>query len=113
LLYTCGLVLWDNGTPGFGGYYARIAGFHSQGEGQAVEQALERLADELREHVESWDADIDEYAHARRQLDRINQLEEPPLVSWARSAVRSGELLEELRSKARAPILAEDLSAGA
>ena len=58
------LVLWDDGAPGFGGYYARIAGFGDQGEGRTIEQALERLAAGLRVHVENWDAEVDEYAHA-------------------------------------------------
>ena len=82
LLYTCGLVLWDDGTPGFGGYYARIAGFADQGEGRTVDQALERLAAALREHVENWDAEVDEQAHARGRIDQCNRLDEPPLFCW-------------------------------
>jgi hypothetical protein len=70
VLYTCGRVPWDNGTPGFGGDYARIAGFGYQGEGHTVDQALERLADAMLEHVENWDANIDQQAHARCDLGR-------------------------------------------
>jgi hypothetical protein len=106
VLYTCeSLVLWDDGVPGFGGYYARIAGFGEQGEGRTIDQALERLASELRDHVENWDAEVDEYAHARRSHDRINRVEEPELVTWAREALRSAQVLEGLRDAMQPPVL--------
>jgi predicted RNase H-like HicB family nuclease len=101
LLYTRkGWVLWDDGVPGRGGYYARIPGFAEQGEGRTVEQALERLADALRDHVENWDAEVDERAHAPTRGP------EPPLVSWARRAGRSPELASRLRAVAGPPRLA-------
>lgn len=103
LLYTEGLVLWDDGEPGHGGYYARIAGFVDQGEGRTVEQAIERLAGALRNHVESWNAEIDEHARARRQLV------EPTLVGWARVALSSGRL-EELLLSASTPARLEPSS---
>jgi hypothetical protein len=100
LLYTQGWVLWDEGVPGRGGYYARIRGFGDQGEGRTVDQALERLAAALRDHVENWDAEVDDDAHARRT-------QEPELVRRVRRGLRSGQLLELLRAGAQQPVLAD------
>jgi hypothetical protein len=108
LLYTSGWVLWDEGIPGRGGYYARLGGFGDQGEGRTVDQALGRLAGALRNHVEAWDAEVDEHAHARRALERLHRLEEPALVTWARRTLRSGQLLKQLQAGAQQPVFADE-----
>jgi hypothetical protein len=108
LLYTRGWVLWDEGIPGRGGYYARLRGFGDQGEGRTVDQALGRLAGALHNHVENWDAEVDEYAHARRALERLRHLEEPALVTWARRALRSGQLLKQLQAGAQQQVFADE-----
>jgi hypothetical protein len=88
----------------------RMRPLRSRGRGlhrRTVDQALERLATAPREHVENWDAEVDEDAHARRHPNRASR-DEPPLLVWARAALRSGEVLEALRSRSNPPILAED-----
>lgn len=102
------LVLWDDGVPGFGGFYARISGFGEQGEGRTIDQAIDRLASELRDYVENWDAEADDYVHARHRHDRINHFEEPELVTWARDALRSARLGEGLRDAMQLPVLDEE-----
>jgi hypothetical protein len=107
LLYRQGWVLWDEAVPGRGGYYARIAGFGEQGEGRTAEQAIERLASALRDHVERWDAAVDEYARTRRQRDSLNPLDRPPLVRWTRSARATGRLTQALYAASQPPVLAD------
>lgn len=102
------LVLWDDGLPGFGGYYARIGGFGEQGEGRTIEQALERLACELRRHVDSWDVDVDEYARDAHRTERNTCAQEPKLITWARRAIQSRQLTEALKSATRDAVLEDE-----
>lgn len=84
-----------------GGYRARIDAFAGQGEGVSPQDAVDDLARLLRDAVERWDAQSDEYARARRDLDRINRYEEPELIPWARARLLEGSLAGELRRAAR------------
>ena len=88
-----------------GGYRARMDGFRCQGEGVGPQDAVDDLARLLRDAVERWDAQSDEYARARRDLDRINRYEEPELIPWARARLLEGSLAGELRRAARRHLL--------
>src|SRR4051812_17356873 len=76
-------------VPRRGGYYARIAGFSDQGAGGTVEAAVEDLAWHLREHVEHWDAEADDYRSPRASMNRLDRHQEPALVAWARHELRA------------------------
>ncbi len=92
---------WRDDNVTKGGYLARIPGFHEQGNGVSVEDALRELARELAGYVLDWEADAEAHGWATNPDD----CKEPPLVGWTRERLLKGDLLQRLLELAGEPVL--------